>query len=1050
MQNLQSIPRGTVLLVSGVASLAIAFIAYNYSFTTTSSTKSQVQNLQRSNAVRRRTRRRWREGVRRIELDHDPTERALASLRKREQENDPYGTYYVEWNESEDGQNQVYSASYGLLLSRLLLMHADIVHTQQLTEVQAEKLLVDIQSTFMQSFLRTEYPEGYTVTPDHRLIEQAMATFIPRSLVYGCLKLWDSEEANDIPAIAAERFNATTRSRNRPDATNVTTGETDRQQGTAPVVAEVQTDRAQNRSQGPGTGPNRTAADLAVALAAASGRDSAADEEDDHAVLDVLYRIAEEQAKRRGYQHRGVECNTCGMQPILGIRYHCANCYDYDLCEACESQQTHPSTHVFYKIRIPAPTRGQIKLVQPKWYPGQPGNHAAVSVPENVKVNLLERTTWDRGDIDALYDQFKCIASIKDTTDEDQINVFIGRRDFDRYFTTTSADRPSRPNELYERIFSFYARSSEDRISFKDFVLSMHELAHETTREARVNRLFHCFDRNKTGYVGRKDFLYLFRAHYELNKEIAKEIVFAGEDGILSEEDMLAAIHANNPISAAFAGNTFRGLTGRNGEGKHLDENGDLMLDEGLDMLQDNSDITGDRAHAIRREAAARARSDFISQGLIIPESEDTTPDDAVTRMRLELEASGFYRVVSPDDPSPSMANGTTSHQLPPHAAHMDGTSSSSSEMEHASEPAPWYNSEVNDEDVIQALGTTVSLDKITDVDQQKRVLDAQQVRLRDELDQSVRDTELSTLSERWQKRQFYLDEEEGLTKPEVYFESDDSDDESPDNLKHVLLKETKIQSRRASLRSRSSSKVRFDLDDEEGLDNRSDVSSRNTPLNERWGGVAFPQAREDTAVEIVYDTVQEAFNSMLDHFFKDLEDQAIIAQSTRSERQKHKALLMKYKRKIETRMREQATMLKQSSNVPPEVTKDTLINGSVHSSTTPTSGKLKSKLDPHRLPPTMSTCTSSDPTLPQNRPDEIDKATLITWLKHQFLEDQAEQRKGWAKLSKQEFKRKLRNDNSHEIDIGGEGEDDHPYWTEKADLGKFSHLSTWIEMASF
>ncbi len=72
-------------------------------------------------------------------------------------------------------------------------------------------------------------------------------------------------------------------------------------------------------------------------------------------LLHLLYKIAEEQARKDGYVHRGIKCDSCSAMPIRGIRYRCANCVDYDLCEQCEALQIHPKTHLFYKVRVPAP-----------------------------------------------------------------------------------------------------------------------------------------------------------------------------------------------------------------------------------------------------------------------------------------------------------------------------------------------------------------------------------------------------------------------------------------------------------------------------------------------------------------------------------------------------------------------------------------------------------------------------------------------------------------------------------------------------------------------
>ena len=48
----------------------------------------------------------------------------------------------------------------------------------------------------------------------------------------------------------------------------------------------------------------------------------------------------------------------CNRSPIVGLRYKCLQCYDYDLCESCADYQLIHSHHVFAKIRTPE----QVKL----------------------------------------------------------------------------------------------------------------------------------------------------------------------------------------------------------------------------------------------------------------------------------------------------------------------------------------------------------------------------------------------------------------------------------------------------------------------------------------------------------------------------------------------------------------------------------------------------------------------------------------------------------------------------------------------------------------
>jgi len=51
--------------------------------------------------------------------------------------------------------------------------------------------------------------------------------------------------------------------------------------------------------------------------------------------------------------HKNVVCDGCSVEPIVGVRYKCCVCPDYDLCETCEALKTHPAEHNLMKIREP-------------------------------------------------------------------------------------------------------------------------------------------------------------------------------------------------------------------------------------------------------------------------------------------------------------------------------------------------------------------------------------------------------------------------------------------------------------------------------------------------------------------------------------------------------------------------------------------------------------------------------------------------------------------------------------------------------------------------
>jgi len=49
--------------------------------------------------------------------------------------------------------------------------------------------------------------------------------------------------------------------------------------------------------------------------------------------------------------HKKFECNGCGMFPIIGARYHCTVCYDFDFCENCEEECGDEHNHAMTKFR---------------------------------------------------------------------------------------------------------------------------------------------------------------------------------------------------------------------------------------------------------------------------------------------------------------------------------------------------------------------------------------------------------------------------------------------------------------------------------------------------------------------------------------------------------------------------------------------------------------------------------------------------------------------------------------------------------------------------
>ncbi|KAJ7403896.1 E3 ubiquitin-protein ligase mib1 [Pitangus sulphuratus] len=56
-------------------------------------------------------------------------------------------------------------------------------------------------------------------------------------------------------------------------------------------------------------------------------------------------------------KHDGTMCDTCRQQPIIGIRWKCAECTNYDLCTVCYHGDKHHLRHRFYRITTPGSER---------------------------------------------------------------------------------------------------------------------------------------------------------------------------------------------------------------------------------------------------------------------------------------------------------------------------------------------------------------------------------------------------------------------------------------------------------------------------------------------------------------------------------------------------------------------------------------------------------------------------------------------------------------------------------------------------------------------
>ncbi|KAF2666636.1 EF-hand [Microthyrium microscopicum] len=265
----------------------------------------------------------------------------------------------------------------------------------------------------------------------------------------------------------------------------------------------------------------------------------------------LLYYIAEDQSRQNAYIHRGVMCNSCFMKPIRGIRWRCANCADYDLCSDCEASNMHPKTHIFYKVKIPAPFLGNPRQTQAVVYPGKPAKMPR-SLPTNLFRRFVDETKFEKEEIEALYDQFTCLANANWTSDPNGINYAIDRTAFDTAFIPLTSINAPQPNLLYDRIFSFYDSNGDGLIGFEELLKGLAHIQDKNhDQAARRRHIFNGFDVDSDGYISRKDVLRLFRAYYAIQKDITHDLL-AVQDEEYEIKNVQQFIFSGQPLSAAF------------------------------------------------------------------------------------------------------------------------------------------------------------------------------------------------------------------------------------------------------------------------------------------------------------------------------------------------------------------------------------------------------------------------------------------------------------------------------------------------------------------
>ncbi|KAJ5994296.1 hypothetical protein N7451_010020 [Penicillium sp. IBT 35674x] len=810
--------RPILYLFTGVAAAyALLYIHNNVVSSSTSQTP-----LRRRGAVRRTRRTEPEE----LAITETPSYRAITHLEQLERQNGVYGTFRIE---TEDGRR----VESGLLPS-LLATRDQLMEEVGVPPAHAERMREMMEDTFLESFLALDFPASHTL-PE----ETAERAYLTEQLQRRGISSAGIERA-------LIRFNADSNygdelRRRRQNGERVTLSTS-----TFPDVAPPNPDSGE------------AGVDDQSVFSWRDGNNDGSPTREGQNLLNLLYHIAEDQARRDGYIHRGVTCNSCGAMPIQGIRYRCANCIDYDLCETCEAMQVHIKTHLFYKVRIPAPFLGNPRQSQPVWYPGKPAMLPR-SLPRPLAKRLSRETNFENTELDALWDQFRCLANYEWADDPNKLYMAIDRKTFDRCFVPNTSIRPPPPSLIYDRMFAFYDTNGDNLIGFEEFLKGLASLNNKSNDE-RLRRVFRGYDIDGDGYVERKDFLRVFRAYYTLSRELTRDMVAGMEDDFL-EGGARDVVLGSQPISSAFPGNIPSGEISRTGEGKRVNTEGDMEIFDNGGILRRDGHDTGDR-HSVIGDAAAREQ--FGRTRPIFPSTLQLPGTVSIQRRSVVEHAQ--------------MGGGDNDEDE-------DGSDSDESGSSVASGgwPPPEH---IREEDIIEALGTYVPLQEIIDPIDRARIVTAVYNRMREEDQRRIDETRRNGIDERWRRRAFYTDEEDGATIPEGYQRDPTFDDLSDDD---SSMDESPIDSHPPSPRSRSSSKVRFqdDIADDYEVRSNPSTSSRSIPVGERWGGFEIPEVERDAGKEILYQVTQQGFNELLDLLFKQKEDLLMEVYRTRADRKK-------------------------------------------------------------------------------------------------------------------------------------------------------------------
>ncbi|BFZ63107.1 hypothetical protein YB2330_004226 [Saitoella coloradoensis] len=256
-------------------------------------------------------------------------------------------------------------------------------------------------------------------------------------------------------------------------------------------------------------------------------------------LLNLLFTIAESNSKKNSYIHRGITCDGCSTSPLRGVRYRCANCLDYDLCENCEAAVAggiHNPRHVFLKIKVPVPSmRGRMARCE-VLYPGvgirEELMGGGLSTAEILEVG--RGTQFTPSELEAHYTQFTYLAQAILATEDTPGTIAITRDTFNQCITSSGAALS--PNPVTDLLFRVvYARTPpHTHISFRDYIHGLAALTtsgpgsndqSEVASAKKIKMAFEGYDNDNDGVISREDVVRVWRGVWQLTRSLVAGVV---------------------------------------------------------------------------------------------------------------------------------------------------------------------------------------------------------------------------------------------------------------------------------------------------------------------------------------------------------------------------------------------------------------------------------------------------------------------------------------------------------------------------------------------